>query len=161
RKRRLRLPPTRADLRRVVHLRRARQLREALPREQHRRSDAPSRHLRPALGREDAGVTRSLLVLAPVPASAAATRFRVQQFFPAPRARGIEPTLRPFLDEAAFAVLYSRGHAVNKLWGALRAVAGRLSDLVQRADAVLIQREAALVGPPLFEWLLGRVRRRP
>jgi glycosyltransferase involved in cell wall biosynthesis len=99
-----------------------------------------------------------LLVLAPNPSSAASTRFRLEQFFPALRRSGIEPVLRPFLDEPGFAALYRRGAPVNKLGGALRAVCGRVLDLVRAigAGAVLVHREAALVGPPVFEWLLAR-----
>lgn len=104
-----------------------------------------------------------LLVLAPAPSSSASTRFRLEQFFPALLEAGIEPVLRPFLDEDGFGVLYRRGAPVRKLEAAARALAGRAADLVRAvgAGAVLIHREAALVGPPLFEWLLSRLVRRP
>jgi glycosyltransferase involved in cell wall biosynthesis len=104
-----------------------------------------------------------LLVLAPNPSSAASTRFRLEQFFPALRAAGIEPLLRPFLDENAFQLLYRRDATLRKAALALEALAGRVADLMRstRARAVLIHREAALVGPPLIEWLLARVVRRP
>jgi glycosyltransferase involved in cell wall biosynthesis len=105
----------------------------------------------------------TLLVLAPNPTSAASTRFRLEQFFPALRAAGIEPVLRPFLDERALALLYRPGHALGKVESALAALAGRIADLARsvRARAVLIHREAALVGPPVIEWLLARVLNRP
>jgi glycosyltransferase involved in cell wall biosynthesis len=104
-----------------------------------------------------------LLVLAPNPTSAASTRFRLEQFFPALRAAGIEPILRPFLDEEGFAILYRRGAPLDKLRAAAQALAGRAADLVRAsgAAAVLIHREAALVGPPVIEWLLTRLERRP
>jgi glycosyltransferase involved in cell wall biosynthesis len=104
-----------------------------------------------------------LLVLAPTPSSAASTRFRLEQFFPALRTVGIEPILRPFLDEDGFAVLYRRGAPWPKLRAAARAIVGRAADVVRAsgAAAVLVHREAALVGPPLIEWLLTRVARRP
>jgi glycosyltransferase involved in cell wall biosynthesis len=105
----------------------------------------------------------TLLVLTPNPTSAAATRFRLEQYFPALRSAGVEPVLRPFLDEDALAVLYRRGDRLAKARSAVLALAGRLTDLVRtvRARAVLIHREAALVGPPLFEWLVARVIDRP
>ena len=104
-----------------------------------------------------------LLVLAPCPRSAASTRFRLEQFFPALRSAGIEPILRPFLDERGFATVYRRGAPWSKLVAAARAIAGRVTDLARAIDAraVLVHREAALVGPPILEWLLTRALRRP
>jgi glycosyltransferase involved in cell wall biosynthesis len=105
----------------------------------------------------------TLLVLTPNPSSAASTRFRLEQFFPALRAAGVTPILRPFLDEDGFSVLYRRGSPLDKVRAAARALAGRAADLARatRARAVLIHREAALVGPPILEWLLSRLERRP
>src|SRR4051812_2812557 len=99
-----------------------------------------------------------LLVLTSYPTSAAATRFRLEQFVPALRAAGIEPVVRPFLDEDGFRILYRRGGTAAKLRAAANAITGRIADLVRapRARAVLIPREAALIGPPLVEWLVAR-----
>jgi glycosyltransferase involved in cell wall biosynthesis len=104
-----------------------------------------------------------LLVLTPNPSLAASTRFRLEQYFPSLRAAGIEPVMRPFFDELGFSVLYQRGRFGVKAGAAAKAVAGRLADLVRShsVDGVLIHREAALVGPPLFEWAITRVMRRP
>jgi glycosyltransferase involved in cell wall biosynthesis len=106
---------------------------------------------------------RRVLVLAPAPTSAASTRFRLEQFFPALRAAGLEPVLRPFLDEQGFRTLYRSGHAVDKVLAAAQALTGRTVDLARAlgASAVLVHREAALVGPPLLEWLLARALARP
>jgi glycosyltransferase involved in cell wall biosynthesis len=106
---------------------------------------------------------KRLLVLTPTPTSAAATRFRLQQFFPFLREVGIEPTLRPFLNESAFRLLYQSGQYRKKLSAAVSALAGRLGDmmLAQRVDGVLIHREAALIGPPLFEQLVSGKAKRP
>jgi glycosyltransferase involved in cell wall biosynthesis len=104
-----------------------------------------------------------LLVLTPAPTSSASTRFRLEQFFPVLRARGIEPILRPFLDEDGFRVLYRPGHLATKARAAASALVGRIGDLVRatRCDAVLLHREAALIGPPLLEWLMALPMRRP
>jgi glycosyltransferase involved in cell wall biosynthesis len=104
-----------------------------------------------------------ILFLAPAPTSAASTRFRLEQFFPALRQAGFDPILRPFLDEEGFAALYSRGHIGQKALAAAQALAGRAVDLARalRAAAVVVHREAALVGPPLVEWFLARALGRP
>jgi glycosyltransferase involved in cell wall biosynthesis len=106
---------------------------------------------------------RRLLVLAPAPPEMPSVRFRLEQFFPALRAAGIEPLFRPFLDEAGFSLLYRRGAALGKVSAAVRALTGRIADLLQatRAAAILVHREAALIGPPLIEWLLARGLRQP
>jgi glycosyltransferase involved in cell wall biosynthesis len=103
---------------------------------------------------------KRLLVLAPAPTSAASTRFRLEQFFPALREAGVEPVLRPFLDEQGFRLLYRPGETAKKALAALRALSGRMIDLARAVGAagVLLHREAALVGPPLLEWLLSLAR---
>jgi glycosyltransferase involved in cell wall biosynthesis len=96
---------------------------------------------------------KQLLVVAPVPVTAASTRFRLAQFFPGLESAGIRPVLRPFLDEAGFDVLYRRGSLEKKARAGATAILGRVADLYRaaKADGVLVHREAALVGPPLFE----------
>jgi glycosyltransferase involved in cell wall biosynthesis len=71
--------------------------------------------------------------------------------------------LRPFLGDRGLGLLYRRGEPLAKLVAAARAVGGRLRDTVDslQADAVLVHREAALIGPPVFEWLMSDVAGRP
>jgi glycosyltransferase involved in cell wall biosynthesis len=106
---------------------------------------------------------KRLLVITPNPITAASTRFRLVAYFDALRAAGFEPILRPFLDEDGFDILYKKGLAPAKVYAALRAFSNRTVDLVRaaRVDAVLVHREAALVGPPVFEWLTTGVLDRP
>jgi len=105
----------------------------------------------------------TLLALVPSPSASASTRFRVEQFGPALAAAGVDLVVRPFLDDEGFRVLYSRGAPWRKLRAAALAVVRRLGDLVraQNADAVLVHREAALVGPPILEWAIARAIGRP
>jgi glycosyltransferase involved in cell wall biosynthesis len=108
-------------------------------------------------------LVKTLLALTPAPVMAAATRFRVQQFAPALRSAGINLVLRPFLDDRGFEILYRRGQLAGKVVVGARALAGRLRDLATavHADAVLVHREAALIGPPVLEWAIARVLGRP
>ena len=104
-----------------------------------------------------------VLALMSYPAEAAATRFRVQQLVAPLRALGVEVAVRPLLDRSTFLGLYDRGDAAGTAWRLGRAHVRRLRDVgaARRFDVVLLQREAALLGPPVVELLLDVVGRRP
>ena len=83
-------------------------------------------------------------------------RFRIEQWEPLLRSRGVEVTFRPFESPELHAVLYKPGMVGQKLRHVARAFARRTSDLrgVSEFDAAYVVREMALLGPPLFErWL--------
>jgi glycosyltransferase involved in cell wall biosynthesis len=94
-----------------------------------------------------------VLALAPLPAESPATRLRILQLQPALQRRGINLTVRPFVDSATYADLYDRSKATRTAARLALAAARRIPDLVRARtfDALLIQREALLLGPPLFE----------
>lgn len=106
-----------------------------------------------------------VLALTSYPVEAAATRFRVVQFIPLLDRQGIRVTVRPFLDSGVFASLYKRGPGdlLRVAAGTARGAGRRLGDAVAglRADVLFIQREAMLIGPPVWEWALTRLARRP
>jgi glycosyltransferase involved in cell wall biosynthesis len=85
-------------------------------------------------------------------------RYRIEQWEPLLRSMGVEITYRPFEDAELNAILYQRG----RLAGKLRLVGGALVRRFREVrgargfDAVYVLREAALLGPPFFEWMLGR-----
>jgi glycosyltransferase involved in cell wall biosynthesis len=105
----------------------------------------------------------NVLALAGVPVEAAATRFRLVQLCPALAARGIDVTLRPFVDARTFETLYDRSAWPRTAAGFVRATGRRLSDLASagRFDRILVLREAMLFGPPLVERVASRAGRRP
>lgn len=105
----------------------------------------------------------NVLALASYPSEAAATRFRLQQFIEPLRQRGITLTILPFLDSKRFKQLYNQQSAATTVLGLVGATLRRLTDLVpaRKADVVLIQREAMIVGPPLMEWMTTHVLKRP
>jgi len=104
-----------------------------------------------------------VLALTSYPAEAATTRFRVQQLVQPLRHLGVEVEVRPLLSSSAFRGLYDRSTAGRTAWRLGRAHLRRLRDVAdaRRVDVVLLQREAALLGPPVVELLLDVVGRRP
>ncbi|MFL6216330.1 MAG: glycosyltransferase family 4 protein [Blastocatellia bacterium] len=94
-----------------------------------------------------------VLALAPYPEEAASTRFRIAQFVPLLDELGITCELKPFIDAALFKRLYRKDrlarNALGIAWAAMKRGVDLLS--VSDYDVVFVQREAALIGPPLVE----------
>lgn len=104
-----------------------------------------------------------VLGLASYPVEAAATRYRLQQFVQPLAERGIDLTIRPFMSSALFTQFYRKEAMASTALGLIKSSLMRLTDIVaaNRADVVLIQREAMLLGPPLVEWMITRALKRP
>lgn len=94
---------------------------------------------------------------------AAATRYRLTQFIAPLADRGIFLEVRPFLNPGQFASMYRRDRALANAFGLLRSAGRRVRDLAAAADAdvLVVQREAMMFGPPVFEWLSMRLGRCP
>lgn len=89
-------------------------------------------------------------------------RFRFEQFEKTINAKGIYVTHQPFIDEKAYSIIYKEGNHFGKLAAVIRGFARRFISLfsLHRYDLVFIQREAAPIGPPIFEWLYSKVWRK-
>lgn len=87
-------------------------------------------------------------------------RYRIEQWEPWLRARGVEITYKPFESEELNAVLYQAGRTAQKMSLVIEALRRRFRDVraAREFDAVYILREAALLGPPVFERMLVRAR---
>ena len=102
-------------------------------------------------------------VLALMPAlydTSPSQRYRLEQWEPLLRERGVEITYEPFEDEELHSLLYKPGMIGKKLGLVTRGLNRRMS-LVRKAkdyDLVYILREAALLGPPVFERLIHQQR---
>lgn len=104
-----------------------------------------------------------VLALASYPPTAAATRYRLTQLAEPLAERGIELAIRTFLDDPTFETLYDRAAWLSTARGVARGL-GRLVAvpwLARSADVLLVQREAALFGPPLVELASCRLGRIP
>jgi glycosyltransferase involved in cell wall biosynthesis len=102
-------------------------------------------------------------VLALVPAlydTSPGQRYRIEQWEPLLRERGVEITYAPFEDEELHGLIYKPGMVRKKLTLVTRSLSRRLTH-IRRAkdyDLVYILREAALLGPPVFEKLIHQRR---
>ena len=85
-------------------------------------------------------------------------RFRLEQWEPLLRERGVEISYAPFENDELHSVLYQTGKLPQKLAQVMKAFARRWASINSASDYDLcyIFREAALLGPPLFERLLGK-----
>src|SRR2546423_5961270 len=85
-------------------------------------------------------------------------RFRIEQWEPLLRRLGVEITFKPFESKELNAVLYKPGRMPEKLRLVAKSLARRFAETrsAREFDAVYVLREAALLGPPLFERMLAR-----
>ena len=101
----------------------------------------------------------NILFLVPYPLGRAPSqRFRFEQYLDALPAHGHQYTVAPFLSVETWNILYKPGHTGTKAWGILGGFARRLKTLfsISAYDFVFIHREAAPLGPPVFEWLIAK-----
>ncbi len=90
-------------------------------------------------------------------------RFRVELFLPELDKANIHYKLQSFIDEKTWYHLYNGGGFIQKSWGVFKGFARRwkfiLFDLAT-FEFVFIHREAAPVGPPVFEWIISKLFRK-
>jgi glycosyltransferase involved in cell wall biosynthesis len=106
----------------------------------------------------------NLLFLIPYPpGKAPSQRFRFEQYLGLLREQGVRCELRPFWTEAGWRVLYVKGRYPEKLWALLHGFLRRWALMwrLGRYDRVFVHREAAPIGPPLFEWIAAKWWKKP
>jgi len=104
-----------------------------------------------------------LLALAAYPERSAATRFRLTQVLPYLRTRGWDVRFEPFVEDDFFSGFYAGGNRLKKAMYLGSRSLRRLASAVAAngIDAVFIQREAALIGPPYAEFILHSLKGLP
>ena len=97
------------------------------------------------------------------PVESAATRYRLAQFVAPLAEKGIELEIKPFLDSRQFALLYRNSSLFEKVFALTKPVFGRVSEIskTRRYDVLLVQREAMIFGPAVFEWIFRKFGRLP
>jgi glycosyltransferase involved in cell wall biosynthesis len=106
-----------------------------------------------------APMLRVLVVVSKAHGVAPGQRFRIEQWEPYLRdEHDIRVEYRAFESPALTRVLYEEGKAVEKAVLVVRDMLRRRSIVgaARRHDVVMVYREAALMGPPVFEWLIAR-----
>lgn len=113
----------------------------------------------PVLKRAD-----NILFLLPYPLNGAPSqRFRVEAYFSLLEKAGLSYSVACFLDHRAWKVLYKNGSLWQKALAVLSGFFRRAYTVFFKAGGfsyVFIHREAAPLGPPLFEWWLAKVLRK-
>lgn len=100
-----------------------------------------------------------MVALAVHPVSVAATRLRTMQYEPHLAEEGMQLRLWSFFAEKDLTRWYGRSQLARVLVvlrGLLRLPAAVRE--VMRADVVIVQRECLPLGPPVLEWLAGKLR---
>ena len=105
----------------------------------------------------------NILFVVPYPeGEAPSQRFRFEQYFEILKEAGYTYRVSSFLDLETWTILYKPGNSLKKGLGILKGFLRRLLLLprLHKYDWVFIHREAAPLGPPLFEWLISQVFRK-
>lgn len=107
---------------------------------------------------------KKILFLLPYPLHRAPSqRFRVENLLFLLDEAEIAYELAPFMSESIWNVLYKRGSLLQKAWGIGKSYLKRIFLILFRAyryPYIFIHREAAPLGPPVFEWFLSQVLRK-
>lgn len=96
------------------------------------------------------------------PQEAPSQRFRFEQYLAYLKHENIHIEVHPFLDEKTWKTLYKKGNISKKALGMVRSFAKRFLLLfrLHKADYLFIHREAAQLGPPIFEWVIVKLLRK-
>lgn len=104
-----------------------------------------------------------ILFIVPYPlAKSPSQRFRFEQHFHTLSQNGWKYHIQTFLDDEGWTILYQPGKGLQKLWVLVRGLFRRLiiPFHLYGYNFVFIHREAAPVGPPVFEWIIAKVLRK-
>lgn len=104
-----------------------------------------------------------VLVLTPAPLDISpGQRFRFEQYLKLDDKAKPEFSIRPFFSQRTWSLLHLKGRTAEKIFGICAGFLQRFFLLfkLSRYDFVYIYREAAMIGPPIFEWLIARLFRK-
>lgn len=97
------------------------------------------------------------------PEEFACTRYRLLQYIEPLKKHGIELEVRPFLDSKEYSEFYEDGNVFLRAKTLIKPILSRIYDIkkARNCDLVLVQREAMLFGPAIFERLYRIIGQKP
>ncbi len=101
-----------------------------------------------------------ILFVVPYPTDEAPSqRFRFEQFYSDLKQVGIDYDVQSFIDIETWRILYKPGNVLLKGIGIFKGLLRRIILMfrLSKYDYVFIHREAAPVGPPIFEWIISKM----
>ncbi len=104
-----------------------------------------------------------ILILAPYPPNESPSqRYRFEHYLRFLPGHQIEYDYRTFFDLRAWKIIFTKGNHLRKIAGLLRGFLSRWALMLRVAkyDFVYIHREAAPMGPPIFEWIIAKIYRK-
>lgn len=104
-----------------------------------------------------------ILFLAPYPpGESPSQRYRFEHYLPYLSGQGITYAYKSFLSAKGWAIIFKRGNYIQKALAILLGFLKRwlLLFSVYRYDYIYIHREAAPLGPPVFEWIIAKIIRK-
>lgn len=104
-----------------------------------------------------------ILLLVPAPVNQSPSqRFRFEHFTKTGLNGAFQFTAAPFYSESTWKILYESNENFKKITGVLSGFLRRFLLLfsINKYDIVFIHREAAPVGPPVFEWIIAKIFRK-
>lgn len=102
---------------------------------------------------------KKIAIIAPYPPNEAPSqRFRFEQYLSSLEVNNFEVAVFPFLDIETWNDFYSKGKMRKKIIGFVRGFFRRFTLLfsIRKYDFVFIHREAAPIGPPIFEFIVAK-----
>jgi glycosyltransferase involved in cell wall biosynthesis len=109
-------------------------------------------------------VRKRVLFIVPYPTHhAPSQRFRVELYEMFMKQDGIDYTIAPFMDVTTWNILYKGGSTFQKALGIVKGYLNRWKTIlfdVPRYDYIFVHREAAPMGPPVFEWIIAKLWRK-
>ena len=107
---------------------------------------------------------KKIIFLAPYPhGEAPSQRFRFEQYLNMLESNNLDIHFAPFLDSKTWYALYKDGGVFKKGSGIIKSFFRRLITIlfIYKYDYVFIHREAAHIGPPIFEFIIAKIFRKP
>ena len=105
----------------------------------------------------------NILFIAPYPKTIAPSqRFRFEHYLPELEQAGIKYNYKTFVTGEDYKIMFQSGKAIKKGLIIAKGIIKRTGLLftLKKYQFIYIHREAALLGPPVFEWLIAKVCRK-